>query len=149
MPHRLTNFPGTDMVLAIIALAGGLGAVLAEPIFGELSGVICGALLLAYIRRSMTLVQRVFYSLASFLAALPFMGPASRIVGQLYPPVADVAYMMGGFAAVMVCLPAVMLLRAGTRWIEDHPDKVFAWLWSLVPERWRGRRGRDGGQGGG
>lgn len=140
MPHRLMNLPGVELAFLIMAFAGGLGAVLAQPVIGELSGVICGALLLGWIRRSMDLRQRAFYCLASFLAALPFMGPASRLIGQLYPPWADVAYMAGGFAAVMVCLPGVMLVRAGTRWVEDHPEQVFAWLWSLVPERWRGRR---------
>lgn len=149
MPDRLSNMPAIDVLLAIIAIAGGLGAVFAQPVIGEVSGVICGALLLAYIRRSMSLVQRVFYSLASFLAALPFMGPASRFIGQLWPYMADVSHMAGGFAAVMVALPAVMLLRAGTRWVEDHPERVFAWAWSLIPERWRGGpgRGRDGGPG--
>ncbi|MGP1274362.1 MAG: hypothetical protein ACQRW7_02960 [Caulobacterales bacterium] len=140
MPHRLLSLPGSDMLLALIAMAGGLGAVLAQPIIGELSGVICGALLLAYIRASMDLRQRVFYCLASGLAALPFMGLASRAIIHFWPAAGDAAHMAGGFAAVMVCLPFVMLIRAGTRWIEDHPQQVFAWLWSLVPERWRARQ---------
>lgn len=140
MPHRLMNLPGSDLLLVLIALAGGLGAVFAQPVIGEFSGVICGALLLAYIRASMDVRQRVYYCIASGLAALPFMGMASRQIAYLWPYLADVSHMPGGFAAVMVALPAVMLVRAGTRWIEDHPEKVFAWLWSLVPERWRGRR---------
>lgn len=140
MTGRVINSNGFEAVMAIIAVAGGMGAWMAIPYLLELSGVVFGCLTLLWIRRAMPMCARLQYAAVSGISGLALAPMLVDVARHFAPFLTDSVKLAIGFATVMVCLPLVMLVRAGTKWVEDHPEKVMAWLWSLVPESWRGKK---------
>lgn len=134
-----------EQVRDTLAGIGGVGSVslfyLIPAPYLELSGLLIGALMLAYLRRSVSWSDRLYYSVASLafgaLIAHALAGAAATRfdAGPHWFP------LIGG-CSVLIALPFVELLRGIGRRIQGKPDPFVDWIVRKLG-------GRPGGQGGG
>ncbi|XBQ15791.1 MAG: hypothetical protein ABL308_12640 [Oceanicaulis sp.] len=140
IPPGASDAPGAVIAHVSAGAAGvaSLGVFIAQShILLPLAGMGCGFCLLFWLRRKLLWWERLFYALASFFAALPFVWPISDWALAAWPGTPPSARMAVGFLTMMTLLPLVILLRAGTKWIEDNPAAAWLWINNRLPERWR------------
>lgn len=138
LTEPVTFWAAASHTLAVASGATALSVVVFQAnVMLPLAGLFSGFCLLFYLRRRLSWKDRLFYALASFAAALPFVWAASDVAEAYWPAMPGSGRIAVGFLCMMVALPFVSALRAGTRQIEDNPSLLLGWVNRLLPERFR------------